>query len=103
MTPACEGPGHVRGAGGGRTPLRPRPAIEAIPYMQVKTVSDAAGLVGESSGGIIIDLLHLKRGGGTPGDVRSLDPMLIAYFQLFDTPPRLKAGDSSYYAEGSSR
>jgi sugar phosphate isomerase/epimerase len=63
-----------------------RPAIEAIPYMQVKTLSDAAVLVGESGGGIIIDPLHLQRGGGTPGDVRSLDPKLIGYCQLCDAP-----------------
>jgi len=63
-----------------------RPAIEAIPYMQVKTLADAAVLAGESGGGIIIDPLHLQRGGGTPGDVRSLDPKLIAYCQLCDAP-----------------
>ncbi len=39
-----------------------RPAIEAIPYMQVRTLSDAAALVGDSGGGIIIDPLHLQRG-----------------------------------------
>jgi sugar phosphate isomerase/epimerase len=63
-----------------------RPAIEAIPYMQVKTLSDAVVLVGESDGGIIIDPLHLQRSGGTPADVRSLDPKLIAYCQLCDAP-----------------
>jgi sugar phosphate isomerase/epimerase len=63
-----------------------RPAIEAIPYMQVKTLSDAAVLVGESGGGIIIDPLHLQRSGGTPADVGSLDPGLLAYCQLCDAP-----------------
>jgi sugar phosphate isomerase/epimerase len=63
-----------------------RPAIEAIPYVQVKTLSDAAALVGESGGGIIIDPLHLQRGGGGPQDVRSLNPRLIAYCQLCDAP-----------------
>jgi sugar phosphate isomerase/epimerase len=63
-----------------------RPTIEAIPYMKVKTLSDAAILVGESGGGIIIDPLHLQRSDGTPGDVRSLDPKLIAYCQLCDAP-----------------
>ena len=63
-----------------------RPAIEAIPYMQVKTLSDAVVLVGQSGGGIIIDPLHLRRGGGTPVDVRSLDARLIAYCQLCDAP-----------------
>ena len=63
-----------------------RPAIEAIPYMQVKTLADAAVLVGESGGGIIIDPLHLQRSGGTPDHVRSLDPKLIAYCQLCDAP-----------------
>ena len=37
-----------------------RPAIEAIPYMQVKTLPDAVALVGESSGGIIIDPLQCR-------------------------------------------
>jgi len=63
-----------------------RPAIEAIPYMQVRTLFDAAALVGDSGGGIIIDPLHLQRGGGGPQDVRSLDPRLIAYCQLCDAP-----------------
>ncbi len=63
-----------------------RPAIEAIPYMQVRTLSDAATLVGDSGGGIIIDPLHLQRGGGGPRDVRSLNPGLIAYCQLCDAP-----------------
>jgi sugar phosphate isomerase/epimerase len=63
-----------------------RPAIEAIPYMRVKMLADAVVLVGESTGGIIIDPLHLQRGGGTPADVRALDPKLIAYCQLCDAP-----------------
>ena len=63
-----------------------RPAIEAIPYMQVKTIADAAMVIGASGGGIIIDPLHLQRGGGTPGDVRALDPAMIAYGQLCDAP-----------------
>jgi sugar phosphate isomerase/epimerase len=54
--------------------------------MQTKTLSDAAVLVGESGGGIIIDPLHLQRSGGTPGDVGALDPKLIAYCQLCDAP-----------------
>ena len=69
-----------------------RPAIEAISYMQVKTLSDAAVLVGESGGGIIIDPLHLQRGGSTPGDVRALDPKLIAYCQLCDQEAPLLHG-----------
>ena len=67
-------------------PYGVRPAIEAIPYMQVKTLSDAAVLVGESGGRVIIDPLHLQRSGGTPGDVRALDPKLIAHCQLCDAP-----------------
>jgi hypothetical protein len=52
--------------------------------MQVKTLDDAATLVGGSGGGIIIDPLHLQRGSGTPADARALDPALIAYCQLCD-------------------
>jgi sugar phosphate isomerase/epimerase len=72
-------------------PFGLRPTIEAIPYMQTKTLSDAAAVVGGSGGGIIIDPLHLQRSGGTPGDVRSLDPKLIAYCQLCDGPRRAPA------------
>jgi sugar phosphate isomerase/epimerase len=63
-----------------------RPTIEAIPYMQTKTLSDAAAVVGESGGGIIIDPLHLQRSGGKPGDVGALNSKLIAYCQLCDAP-----------------
>ena len=63
-----------------------RPAVEAIPYMQVKTLSDAVILVGESDGAIIIDPLHLQRGGGGPRDVGALPTALIAYCQLCDAP-----------------
>src|ERR1700722_7280392 len=63
-----------------------RPAIEAIPYMQTKTLCDAAVLVGEPGGGIIMAPLPLQRSGGPPADVRSLDPNLIAYCQLCDAP-----------------
>jgi sugar phosphate isomerase/epimerase len=54
--------------------------------MRVKTLADAVTLVGDSPGGIIIDPLHLQRGGGTPADVRGLDPKLLAYCQLCDAP-----------------
>ena len=84
-----------------------RPAIEAIPYMKVKTLPDAATLVGGSGGGIIIDPLHLQRGGGGPQDVRSLNPELIAYCQLCDAPlaaprglPRLRKLPRGQSVEG---
>lgn len=63
-----------------------RPSIEAIPYTRTRTLADAAALAGDSGGGIIIDPLHLQRGGGRPPDVGSLDPKLIAYCQFCDAP-----------------
>jgi len=67
-------------------PFGLRAVVEAIPYMRMKTLDDAVTLVDGSGGGIIIDPLHLHRGGGTPDDVRSLDPELIGYYQLCDAP-----------------
>jgi sugar phosphate isomerase/epimerase len=33
-----------------------------------------------------IDALHLERSGGTPADIKAMDPALIAYSQLCDGP-----------------
>jgi len=63
-----------------------RPAAEAIPYMNLKSLRDATALIDQSGGGILLDPLHLQRAGGTPDDVRRLDPALIAYYQLCDAP-----------------
>jgi len=63
-----------------------QPAAEAIPYMHLKSLRDALALVDQSGGGILLDPLHLHRAGGTPDDVRLLDPTLIAYYQLCDAP-----------------
>jgi len=63
-----------------------QPAAEAIPYMHLKSLRDAVALVAQSGGGVLMDPLHLHRAGGTPDDVRLLDPALIAYYQLCDAP-----------------
>jgi sugar phosphate isomerase/epimerase len=67
-------------------PYRLQPVVEAIPYMHLKNLKDAAALVGQSGGGILMDPLHLHRAGGTPADVQLLDPALISYYQLCDAP-----------------
>jgi sugar phosphate isomerase/epimerase len=69
-----------------------QPVIEAIPYMQLKSLADAVALIGKSGGGLLADPLHLHRAGGTPADLRALDPELISYYQLCDAPRDIPTG-----------
>jgi sugar phosphate isomerase/epimerase len=69
-----------------------RPAIEAIPYMSVRALQDVVGVTQGSGAGIIIDPLHLQRSGASPQELASIDPELIAYFQLCDGPLAPPAG-----------
>jgi sugar phosphate isomerase/epimerase len=63
--------------------------VEFISMGQVRTLADAVQLVTESgqpNAGITIDILHLVRTGGTPADIRAIDPKLIGYAQICDGP-----------------
>jgi sugar phosphate isomerase/epimerase len=41
---------------------------------------------GEPNAGITVDVLHLMRTGGTPADLKAIDPKLIGYAQICDGP-----------------
>jgi sugar phosphate isomerase/epimerase len=69
-----------------------QPVVEAIPYMQIKSLKDALALVGDSGGGLLADPLHLHRAGGTPADFLALDRSLISYYQLCDAPRDVPTG-----------
>ncbi len=64
-------------------------ALEFMPYIEVKTIADAAGVLDEAAqpnAGLVIDALHLARSGGTPAEVAAIERERIAYVQLCDAP-----------------
>lgn len=68
-------------------PAGVRVAIEFMRYSAIKTIAQAKrliGRIGDPRVGILVDALHLARSGGTPEDVRGLDPATILFAQLCD-------------------
>jgi len=64
-----------------------RIAVEFMKYSAVRSIEDARRVierVGAPNIGLLIDPLHLSRSGGTPADVRALDPGRIVFAQLCD-------------------
>ena len=64
-------------------------SLEFMPYSAVRTVADAAGVlaaVGSPNLDVLVDALHLARSGGTPADLRLLEPRQIGVLQLCDAP-----------------
>lgn len=68
---------------------RLRLALEFMPYSDASSLEQAARMVNRAAQpnlGLMIDPLHLARSGGTPGDLRKLDPGHIYMVQLCDAP-----------------
>jgi sugar phosphate isomerase/epimerase len=66
-----------------------RPCLEFSKITAIETLGDAVNIVqssGQSNARVLVDSLHLSRSGGTPGDVRQVDPALFEYVQLCDAP-----------------
>jgi sugar phosphate isomerase/epimerase len=63
-----------------------RPVLEPMPYSAIRTLAAAVRIVEGSCGGVLIDPLHLRRGGGSPDEVARLHPGLAPYVQLCDAP-----------------
>lgn len=64
-----------------------RPVLEFMRFMTVRTLAEAVEVVraaGHPAGGVLVDALHLDRGGESPADVAGLDPDLLPYVQLCD-------------------
>ncbi len=62
-------------------------SLEFVPQRDLATVAQALRLIDESgqpNAVICVDPLHLARGGGTPADLRHLDPRLLPYIQFSD-------------------
>jgi sugar phosphate isomerase/epimerase len=62
-------------------------SLEFVPQRDLATLVQAFRLIAESgqpNAAICVDPLHLARGGGTPADLRHLDPRLLPYIQFSD-------------------
>jgi len=65
------------------------PALEPISYNAVSTVEQAGALASAAGCHVMVDPLHLERGGSAPAEVAALDPSLIPALQLCDGPAEL--------------
>jgi sugar phosphate isomerase/epimerase len=66
-----------------------RIALEFQPYGAVRSLAAAAAIVQETGPfrvGIVLDVLHLYRSGGTAADVAALPQELLAFVQFCDAP-----------------
>jgi len=64
-----------------------RIAVEFLPYSQLRSLPQTLRVLdrsGARNAGVLVDLLHLDRSGGTPADVMALDPSRIVFAQLCD-------------------
>lgn len=64
--------------------------VEFNPYSACPTLEDATALAsacGRANARLLIDALHLSRSGGSPADLLTIDPELIALVHLCDAPP----------------
>lgn len=77
-----------------------RPALEPISYQPVSTVAEAAELAQGTGSTILLDPLHLQRGGSPLTDVAGLVPDLVPVLQLCDA--RLLALEGPGGNEGDS-
>ena len=63
--------------------------VEFLSYRGPDSLSQAVELVtraGDAGTGILLDILHLVRSGGSVDEVRTLDPQLVGHVQLCDGP-----------------
>lgn len=68
--------------------------LEPVSYSEINTLGRAAALAALAKSarvGLLVDVLHLYRSGGTVADIRAIDPGLILHAQISDGPLRLDA------------
>jgi sugar phosphate isomerase/epimerase len=78
--------------------------LEPLAMFATSTLAQARDIV-RSSGveaGIVLDAFHLVRMGGTPADVRSIEPGLIRHIQLCDGPASVSV-DRAHYESVNER
>ncbi len=68
------------------TPFGILPTLEPISYNAVSRVDEAAALAIATGAAVLLDALHVQRGGSSLDEVRALDPALVPVLQLCDGP-----------------
>ncbi len=63
-----------------------RPTLEPISYQPVSRVADAAAVARAAGAAVLLDALHIQRGGSSIDDVRALEPSLVPCVQICDGP-----------------
>ncbi len=63
-----------------------RPTLEPISYQPVSRVADAAAVARAAGAAVLLDALHIQRGGSSMDDVRALEPSLVPCLQICDGP-----------------
>ena len=69
--------------------------LEFLPIFAIRTLEEALGVVHDAArpnSGVLVDTLHLARSGGSPGDLRAVDPALLPYLQVADAPKQPPEG-----------
>lgn len=62
------------------------PTVEPISFQPVHRVADAAALAAATGAALLLDALHVQRGGSSLDDVRALPADLVAMAQVCDGP-----------------
>jgi len=71
-----------------------KPALEFIPYTHVARLADALQIVnaaGAPNAGLLIDLLHLSRSGGSSADLAQVPPALMHFAHVCDASAAIPA------------
>jgi sugar phosphate isomerase/epimerase len=63
-----------------------RPTLEPISYQPVSRVGEAAAIARAAGAAVLLDALHIQRGGSDLDEVRALEPDLVPLVQLCDGP-----------------
>jgi sugar phosphate isomerase/epimerase len=76
--------------------------LEFIPYCHTSTVEAGHRVVthaGQPNAGVLVDALHLSRSGGSPADIRRLDPTWLTYVQICDARQARPVGRDALRSE----
>ena len=87
-------------------PFGIRPTLEPISYQPVSRVAEAAVIARAAGSAVLLDSLHIQRGGSGMDEVRALEPDLVPVVQLCDGPlvlPDVLGLPPGTPAEGSAR
>jgi len=72
---------------------------EFVSYHSLGSLDQAVELIAaakQPNAGIVVDLLHLTRSGGSPEQVRRMDPALIGHAQVCDGPATIRLEDRPF-------